>query len=83
MNLAMETNSIDRKTYIKKFTTSILRARTKETIICKKKSYTFKYLKSTFQIAKNRQRFNASTCKVHWKNIIKSILLLKPMPTIV
>jgi hypothetical protein len=36
MNLVLKKNSIDEKTYIRKFITSILRARKKETIICKK-----------------------------------------------
>jgi hypothetical protein len=48
----MKKNSIEKKTYIRKFTTAILRARRKKPIICKKHSYTFKYLKFIFKLPK-------------------------------
>jgi hypothetical protein len=55
MNLAMKKNSIEKIIIIKlyMFTTSILRVGKKETILCKKHSYIFKYLKYIFQSAKN------------------------------
>ncbi len=54
------------------FTTSMLKVGKKETIICETNSYTFKYLKFTFQTAK-KSKAQFKCLEMHWNNIIISI----------
>jgi hypothetical protein len=52
------------------FITSILKVEKKETVICKKKSYIFKYLKSKFQVVKTKGPIQVLASALEKRNYI-------------